>query len=105
MVRLAYLEARDTYWVEREDKAGIGYVDFIFYPVRSEDDCLILELKVDHTAEEAVRQIKDRQYMLKFQGKPGEKIRYAGRILAVGIAYDRKTKTHACKVEILRERV
>lgn len=32
VVNLVYLAARDTYWVEREDKAGAGYVDFIFYP-------------------------------------------------------------------------
>jgi len=32
IVNLVYLSARDTYYVEREDKAGRGYVDFIFYP-------------------------------------------------------------------------
>ena len=30
VIRLVYLEARDFYQIEREDKAGIGYVDFIF---------------------------------------------------------------------------
>ena len=102
-VRLAYLEARDTYRMEREDQAGIGYVDFIFYPIKADDDCIILELKVDHTAEDAIQQIKDRNYTLKFQGRMGEKARYTGRILAVGIAYDKKEKKHECKVEILRE--
>ena len=38
--------------MEREDKAGIGYVDFIFYPETDRsDDGIILELKIDHTAE------------------------------------------------------
>jgi hypothetical protein len=38
--------------MEREDKAGIGYVDFIFYPETDKRaDGIILELKVDHTAE------------------------------------------------------
>lgn len=32
VVNLVYLAARDRYRVEREDKAGEGYVDFIFYP-------------------------------------------------------------------------
>lgn len=103
VVRLVYLEARDTYYVEREDKAGIGYVDFIFYPVRSNDDCIILELKVNHTAGEAIRQIKARGYALKFMAKLGEKTRYTGRILAVGIAYDKEDKKHSCMVEVLRE--
>lgn len=102
-VRLAYLEARDTYRVEREDQAGMGYVDFIFYPIKADDDCIILELKVDHTAQEAVQQVRDRNYALRFQGRLGEKTRYTGRILAVGIAYDKKEKRHECRVEILRD--
>lgn len=34
VIGLVYLEARDFYQIEREDKAGIGYVDFIFYPMK-----------------------------------------------------------------------
>ena len=95
------------YRIEREDKAGIGYVDFIFYPFLKNDDAIILELKVNHTAEEAIQQIKDRKYALRFEGKFGEKPEYTGRILAVGIAYqkDDAKKRHACKVEVLRERL
>ena len=74
---------------------------FIFYPVRRSDDCIILELKVDKSAKEAVRQIKDRQYALRFQGKMGEEPRYTGRVLAVGIAYHREDKKHSCIVEVL----
>ena len=54
--------------------------------------------------EEAIQQIKDRNYMMKFQGRLGEKEKYTGRILAVGIAYNKKDKEHECKVEILRGR-
>ena len=54
VVNLVYLAARDRYRVEREDKAGKGFVDFIFYPLRRNDPCMILELKVDHTPEEAI---------------------------------------------------
>ena len=96
--------SRDFYRMEREDKAGTGYVDFIFYPrTEKKADAFILELKVDHTAEDAIRQIKDRKYTLKFEGKLGERPEYTGRILGVGIAYDRETKVHICKVEVLRE--
>ena len=87
--------------VEREDKAGEGYVDFIFYPELKGADALILELKVDGTPEEAIRQIKEKGYILRFKGKTGEAPKYTGRILAVGISYDRKTKEHFCKVEVL----
>lgn len=103
IVNLIYLSARDSYRIEREDKAGIGYVDFIFYPEADRKaDGIILELKVDSAPEDAIHQIKDRKYALRFEGKMGEKSRYTGRILAVGIAYDRKTKLHSCKVEVLR---
>ncbi|MDE7311950.1 MAG: ATP-binding protein [Eubacterium sp.] len=101
VVNLVYLSARDKYRVEREDKAGKGYVDFIFYPEQKTEDAFILELKTDSTPKEAVRQIKEKNYALRFQGKLGEKAKYTGRILAVGISYDRKTKEHSCMVEVL----
>jgi hypothetical protein len=104
IVNLVYLQARDFYRIEREDKAGIGYVDFIFYPeLNRQADCIILELKMDHTADEALQQIKDRKYALKFEGRLGEETSYTGRILGVGIAYDKESKVHECKMEVLRK--
>ena len=108
ILRWVYLKALDFYRIEREDKAGVGYVDLIFYPiVAKSDDCIIIELKVNHTAEEAIQQIKDRRYALRFEGKFGENPEYTGRILAVGIAYSKEdeNKRHECKVEVLRERI
>lgn len=101
VVNLVYLAARERYRVEREDKAGKGFVDFIFYPDNRNADAIILELKVDSTPEAAIQQIKDKRYVLRFQGKLGEKRRYTGRILAVGISYNKNTKEHACKVEVI----
>ena len=102
VVNLVYLAARDQYRIEREDKAGIGYVDFIFYPEKDLGaDCIILELKAGYSPQEAIQQIKDRKYALRFRPKLGEKPKYTGRILAVGIGYDKKCKRHSCKIEIL----
>ncbi len=104
VVNLVYLSARDRYRVEREDKAGTGYVDFIFYPETDKSlDCIILELKVDSSPEEAIRQIKTRKYDLRFRERIGEEQKYTGRILAVGIAYNKKEKKHICKIEVLRD--
>ena len=50
IIRWVYLKALDFYRIEREDKAGIGYVDFIFYPFQKNDDAIIIELKVNHSA-------------------------------------------------------
>ena len=104
VVNLVYLSARDTYRVERESRAGRGYVDFIFYPeTDTSADGIILELKVDHEPEEAIMQIKEKRYAEAFGAGPGEKQKFSGRILGVGIGYDKKSKIHRCKVEILRE--
>lgn len=104
VVNLVYLSARDRYRVEREDKAGTGYVDFIFYPETDKSlDCIILELKVDSSPEEAIGQIKTKKYDLRFRERISEEQKYTERILAVGISYDRKTKKHICKVEVLRD--
>lgn len=94
------------YDIRLEDRSGTGYVDYIFYPYKKDDDGIIIELKVDDTAEHAIKQIKDRQYALNFDGRLGQEPGYTGRILAVGIAYDRKDerKRHECKVEVLREK-
>ena len=106
VVTLTFLHARNQYDMKREDKSGIGYVDFIFYPKYDLTlDGIILELKVDDTPENALQQIKDRQYILNFQGKLGETPRCLGRVLGVGIAYSKKTKKHSCKIEVLREAV
>lgn len=44
---------------------------------------------------------EDKNYALKFKGRLGERTGYSGRILAVGISYDRKKKEHSCKIEEL----
>lgn len=76
--------------------------EIIFYPETDKSaDCIILELKVDRTPDEAIRQIREKNYALRFQARMGEKPKYSGRILAVGIAYGREQKKHSCKVEVL----
>jgi hypothetical protein len=106
IINLVYLQARDFYRIEREDKAGIGYVDFIFYPEFDKSaDCIILELKVNSTAKEALQQIQEKKYALKFEGKLGENPIYTGRVLGVGIAYDKENKIHKCEMEVLRDRL
>lgn len=44
---------------------------------------------------------------MNFEGRLGDEPKYTGRILAVGIAYNRKDpgKRHECEIEILREKL
>lgn len=101
VINLVYLAARDRYRGEREDKAGKGYVDFVFYPEVKSADAIILELKVGSTPQKAIQQIKDKNYVLRLRGRLGEEPKYTGRILAAGLSYNKKTKKHSCKVEVL----
>lgn len=103
IVNLVYLSARDKYRIERESKAGKGFVDFIFYPKKKDADCIILELKIDRSPDEAIEQIKEKNYALNFKGRLGKKSEYTGRILAVGISYSKDTKSHSCKVQELTQ--
>lgn len=57
-----------------------------------------IELKYDRTAHTAIQQIKDRKYTQSFEG-------YVGKILAVGINYDRNNadKPHSCVIERMKK--
>lgn len=94
IVTLAYLSARDTYRIEREEKTGKGYADFSFHPRRKNDTAFIVELKKDEIPETAIKQIKEKEYVEKFKKENVDK-----KILAVAICYDSKKKEHRCKIE------
>ena len=95
-------ELLDKFTAMLRKEPSLGYVDFIFYPETDKNaDCIILELKAGQTPEDAIRQIKEKKYAMKFQGRIGGKGEYTGRVLAVGISYDRKEKKHSCKIEVL----
>lgn len=52
----------------------------------------MIELKWDKTAKGAIEQLKEKEYTKAI----GE---YAGRILMVGVNYDKKSKEHSCMIE------
>lgn len=95
VVTLAYLSARNKYRMEREEKSGKGFADFIFYPRRQNLPGIILELKAGSSPETAIRQIRQKEY--------GEKLKRENvkSILAVGINYDSDQKEHQCIIEEL----
>lgn len=93
VVTLAYLSARNKYRIEREEKSGKGFADFIFYPKKKELPGIIIELKADSTPEAAIRQIKEKEYCEKLVR---ENIK---DILMVGINYNTDKKEHGCIIE------
>ena len=85
--------------MEHEDKAGIGYVDFIFYPINRNEDCVILELKVDYAAKKAIPQIKGRKYALKLRTDLAKQNAIpAGSLLSV-LAMTKKQKSTAVRLK------
>ncbi|MDE7433056.1 MAG: ATP-binding protein [Lachnospiraceae bacterium] len=94
-IGLAYYSARKDYRLIREMPTGRGFADVVFLPLPSvRKPAVIVELKYDKTAQSALQQIKDRQYIQALES-------YAGEILLVGINYgkDRKEKRHSCVIE------
>lgn len=96
VLTLAYLSARDTYRVEREEKTGKGYADFTFHPRRKNDVAFVVELKKDETPEVAINQIKEKEYVEKLRRDNKDR-----KVLAVAICYDSKIKKHNCKIEVI----
>lgn len=91
VITLCYLYARNDYRIEREEKSGKGYCDYLFYPKKSGKPAIILELKADCSAMEAVRQIKHKNYL--------QKVEKYERVLLAGISYAKKEKKHDCVIE------
>lgn len=93
VISLAYYSARKTYTIERELPAGKGYADLVFRPRKNNSNpAMIVELKYDKSAEGAIEQIKKKQYVDCLND-------YSGKILLVGINYDKNDKRHTCKIE------
>jgi hypothetical protein len=93
VISLAYYSAKAYYNIYRELPAGNGFADIAFIPKKHIDKpAIIVELKYGKSAEEAINQIKHRQYA-------GALADYKGNVLLVGINYDKETKKHSCIIE------
>ena len=93
---LALYSARRYYNIIREMPAGKGFADLVFVPRPQHRDkpALVVELKWNHDAETAIRQIKEKEYAGTLQ-------HYGGKVLLVGINCDKKTKDHECRIETI----
>ena len=96
-ISLALYAARNFYTTYRELAGGKGFADLVFIPKKqfAEKPALVVELKWNKSAEGAIKQIKDKKYFESLE-------EYKNNMLLVGINYDRKTKTHECKIEKLK---
>ena len=93
-INLAFYFAREYYTIIRELPTGKGFADVCFIPrkIHLDKPAVIIELKWDKTAQGAIRQIKEKQYVHALN-------EYRGELLLVGINYDKGTKMHTCVIE------
>ena len=91
---LAFYSARRFYNIVRELPTGKGFADLAFLPrpQHAEKPALVIELKWDKTADTAIRQIKEKGYAGSLAG-------FAGKVLLVGVSYDKKTRRHEAVIE------
>ena len=95
-LRLAFYSAMRRYRLVREAPAGKGYADLLMVPLKSSGDIpgVVVELKWGASAQDAIAQMRERDYAAAFRGTPAER-----QTLLCGIAYDPKTKRHTCAIE------
>lgn len=95
-ITLAFYFAREYYMVIRELPTGKGFADICFLPrkVHQDKPAVIIELKWDKSAQGAIAQIKEKQYVSALKD-------YHGNLILVGINYDKESKEHSCKIEKL----
>ncbi len=95
VLRLGYYNAINEYTIIDEMPSGKGFADIAFLPRPfSDKPALLIELKYDQSAEGAIAQIKRKRYSRKLEA-------YKGRLLLVGINYDKDSgdKAHTCVIE------
>ena len=93
VLSIAYYYARNNYIFHRELASGKGFADLVLLPRKNvSSPALVLELKYDKNADTAIEQIKRKKY-------PAKVAQHTGKLLLVGINYDKKTKTHSCLIE------
>lgn len=93
VVKMAYLSGKDYYTKMEEFPAGKGIADIVFYPkAGSEKPALIVELKWNQSEEKALEQIKEKAYLKGLK-------EYHGKVLFVGVNYNKTTREHTCEIE------
>ena len=95
VIIVSYYRAKAHYSVNKEGISINGRSDVSFFPKEPGREPIIVELKVGHSPEEAIAQIKKKAYWEQWPG-------YKGKVLLIGINYDAETLKHTSKVEWIK---
>ena len=92
--------ARDYCILARELPSSRGYADIVLIPTGKGKQIFkptILELKLNHTIESAIKQIIERKYISVKMLRD-----YHGDVLTVAMVYDKKAGTHRCEIRMIQ---
>jgi hypothetical protein len=85
--------SHDTSFEKYLNKFPVIYLDTSVFVTRFHDDTMLSHIVSElMDADTAIDQIKRKQY-------PAKVADYAGKLLLVGINYDKEQKTHTCRIE------
>ncbi|MBR4325452.1 MAG: AAA family ATPase [Bacteroidales bacterium] len=92
-IYIAYVHALNNYRIFKEVTAGKGFADLVFVPIHEdgEHQPIIIELKHNQSTGKALEQIQNKEYFRLLDS-------YKGKMLLVGINYDKDTKKHECEI-------
>ncbi len=91
---ISYYSVKQFYDIHKEVNTALVKADIVFISKDNNHIPGILELKFDSTAGEAIKQIKDKEYVNTLGS-------YKGDVLLLGISYDLNTLKHNSKLNIL----
>ena len=94
IVYMSYYRAKEFYAIRKEDTSTLGRADITFTPRDNTHIPMIIELKANKPVEDAMSQIKEKDYTSVFNG-------YKGKLLLLGITYDSSTLKHESKIEYI----
>ena len=94
IVEISYYNAKQFYNIKKEDTSILGRSNLSFIPYDNNHIPFIVELKINSTPDEAIKQIKEKSYFNSLGN-------YHGKVLLLGISYDEKTLKHNSKVLII----
>jgi hypothetical protein len=96
VIKLACISWIDQYGKVEELPSGHGVADVAFFPRRESPlPGIVMELKWDKSEEGAISQIENRNYQKVLEDLVGD-------VILVGIDYDSKDKTHACRIKRIK---
>ncbi len=91
---ISYYSVKQFYDIHKEVNTTLGRADIVFIPKDNNHIPMIIELKVNSTPDEAIKQIKDKEYVNTLGT-------YKGNVLLLGISYDSSSLKHNSKIEYI----